>query len=544
MDPAGPDPIREALSNQGVLVGRHDQMLREVMDNLASLAANVAQMGHHLNLVSTHLAPPAPEDPAPPQELAPFPAQPALPSREPNIPTPERYAGALGTCKSFLMQCSLVFEQQPSTYANDRAKICYMIGLLTGSALAWASAVWESQSNLCYSYPEFTEEMKKVFHHPVSGRDATKRLLSLRQGSRSVAEYSVEFRTLAAEAEWNDTALQGVFQMRNELAVRDESANLDELVSLAIRLDNRLRERRRERASRSPGSLPSRPVSSPLARFRSETFPSPSAPSEVFSPLLSSEEPMQLGRARITPQERLRRIRRRTLCLLCSLRSFRGHMPPAPKRGCSPVKVGILVSKAVSSSTPQTRKPLEATLLLNQQSLSLPALVDSGADESFLDAQLVASAGISTQPLTAPLNARGLNGKLLARVTHVTEPLHLVLSGNHHEMIQFHVMSSPHTPLVLGQPWLKLHNPHMDWSENQVRSWSSFCHSSCLRSAIPPAEVGIPPVQQEPLNLSAVPPVYHSLGEVFSKQRALFLPPHRPYNRSSSRGISPIQSPV
>lgn len=97
-------------------------------------------------------------------------------------------------------------------------------------------------------------------------------------------------------------------------------------------------------------------------------------------------------------------------------------------------------------------------------------------------------------------------------------------------MIQFHIMSSPHTPLVLGQPWLKLQNPHMDWSENQVRSWSSFCHSSCLRSAIPPAEVGIPPVQQEPLNLSAVPPVYHSLREVFSKQRALSLPPHRPYD--------------
>lgn len=339
MDPAGSDPIREALSNQGVLVGRHDQMLREVMDNLASLAANVAQMGHHLNLVSTHLAPPAPEDPAPPQELAPVPAQPALPSREPNIPTPERYAGALGTCKSFIMQCSLVFEQQPSTYANDRAKICYMIGLLTGSALAWASAVWESQSNLCNSYPEFAEEMKKVFHHPVSGRDATKRLLSLRQGSRSVAEYSVEFRTLAAEAGWNDTALQGVFQtgltdsVKDELAVRDESANLDELVSLAIRLDNRLRERRRERASRSPGSLHSRPVSSPLARFRSETFPSPSAPSEVFSPLLSSEEPMQLGRARLTPQERLRRIRE-GLCVYCA---HSGHFvdtcPQRPKEG-------------------------------------------------------------------------------------------------------------------------------------------------------------------------------------------------------------------
>ncbi|KAI9525051.1 hypothetical protein NQZ68_012561 [Dissostichus eleginoides] len=97
MDPAGLDLIREALSNQGVLMGRHDQMLREVMDNLASLVANVAQMGHHLNLVSTHLAPPAPEDPAPPQELASVPAQPALPSLKGPAEVGHRYKKVLKT---------------------------------------------------------------------------------------------------------------------------------------------------------------------------------------------------------------------------------------------------------------------------------------------------------------------------------------------------------------------------------------------------------------------------------------------------------------
>ena len=113
--------------------------------------------------------------------------------------------------------------------------------------------------------------MKKVFDHPVRGRDTSKRLLSLHQGSHSVAEFSVEFRTLATESGWNDEALQGFFlsglsdTVKDELAARDESTSLDELIPLAIRLDNRLRECRRERDSR-PSLFSSRPTPPPLTR--------------------------------------------------------------------------------------------------------------------------------------------------------------------------------------------------------------------------------------------------------------------------------------
>lgn len=37
--------------------------------------------------------------------------------------------------------------------------------------------------------------------------------------------------------------------MRDELAARDETTSLDDLISLSIRLDNRLHERRRERSA-------------------------------------------------------------------------------------------------------------------------------------------------------------------------------------------------------------------------------------------------------------------------------------------------------
>lgn len=114
------------------------------------------------------------------------------------------------------------------------------MGLLKGTTLDWTSVVRESQPALCESNSLFAAEMKKVFDHPVQGKDAAKRLLSLRQGPRSVAEFSVQFRIVAAESGWDMKALQGVFlkglseQIKDELAARYDPADLDAFISLAI----------------------------------------------------------------------------------------------------------------------------------------------------------------------------------------------------------------------------------------------------------------------------------------------------------------------
>ena len=74
------------------------------------------------------------------------------------------------------------------------------MGSLKGNALAWASALWYSKSSACDNLDFFVAEMRKVFDHPVEGGDAAKRLMSRRQGSRSVAEFSVEFRAVAVNS--------------------------------------------------------------------------------------------------------------------------------------------------------------------------------------------------------------------------------------------------------------------------------------------------------------------------------------------------------
>lgn len=327
MDPADQDALQQALTTQGILLGRHDRLLADVMSSLQDLNSSVASIASQL---STRTPPVAVSNPAP----TPAETHPSSAVKEPFVPPPEHYSGDVGSCGRFLLQCSLVFNQQPSSYPSDKSRIAYIINLLRGKAGQWATALWEGRSSVLESYGSFISELRRVFDHPVQGREAEKRLLSLHQGSSSVASYSIDFRILAAECGWDTRALQAVFvkglsdDVKDELATRDEPNSLDELISLAIRVDNRLRERSRERTSKARVSAcPSPPPPQSLALTSSPV--SPSSPGRV--PSLSVEEPMQVGRARLTPDERKRRMQAR-LCLYCGLAGhFIASCPQTPK---------------------------------------------------------------------------------------------------------------------------------------------------------------------------------------------------------------------
>ena len=101
------------------------------------------------------------------------------------------------------------------------------------------------------------------------------RLMSLHQGNQTTAAYATEFCTLAAESGWNEAGLRSAFRLseyiKDEL-VRDKPATVDELIALAIDVDERICERRRERAC--PQTSSSRPQD-PAPFFSLSTTTSP-----------------------------------------------------------------------------------------------------------------------------------------------------------------------------------------------------------------------------------------------------------------------------
>ncbi|TWW62376.1 hypothetical protein D4764_04G0010230 [Takifugu flavidus] len=151
MDPADQDAVRRTLEAQGRLLGQHDQLLTDIWASLQTLNASVT------DLLSSGRAEQLPSPPAP-EALEVVPQWVAAAPREPHVPVPERYSGEAGVCASFLLQCFLVFDLQPLTYPSDRAKIAFVSG------------------------------------------EAASQILSLRQGSRSVTDYSIQFRVLTAKS--------------------------------------------------------------------------------------------------------------------------------------------------------------------------------------------------------------------------------------------------------------------------------------------------------------------------------------------------------
>ncbi len=120
--------------------------------------------------------------------------------REPRLPAPEAYNGEPNLCRAFLVKCSMFFSLQP------QSKVALVLTLLSGKAVLWGTAVWENHHSCCSSFSALSEEMKRVFDRAVVGREAARRLADLRQGERSVSDFSIEFRTLAAECKWNEEA--------------------------------------------------------------------------------------------------------------------------------------------------------------------------------------------------------------------------------------------------------------------------------------------------------------------------------------------------
>ncbi|KAM6965396.1 uncharacterized protein FYW47_007740 [Aplochiton taeniatus] len=171
-------------------------------------------------------------------------------------------------------------------------------------------------------------------------------------------------------------------------------------------------------------------------------------------------EPMQLGRARLTLEERTRRITSRS-CLYC-------------------------------------------------------------------DSALAKRLRIPLVPLDETRTITALDGSPLGSgtITHATVPLTLSLSGAHQETIQLLLVSSPAIHVVLGYPWLYLHNPTVDWPTGTITSWGASCQETCLRTRLLPGSLPTDPA----IDLSLVPSAYADIAPVFSKDLARILPPHRPYD--------------
>lgn len=112
------------------------------------------------------------------QQMSQAPAPTPTPHNESQrMSLPEKYDRSPDCCRDFICQCDIIFALQPELYAADTTRCAFVLSLLTGKALDWASAVWNTDPQVQTSFVYFAGLIHEVFEYPAQGKDVSVQLM-------------------------------------------------------------------------------------------------------------------------------------------------------------------------------------------------------------------------------------------------------------------------------------------------------------------------------------------------------------------------------
>ncbi|CAG8637132.1 25571_t:CDS:2, partial [Racocetra persica] len=280
---------------------------------------------------------------------------------------------------------------------------------------------------------ELVKEFEATFGDADKSRTAANKIRKLVQGSRPASNYASEFRQIASDLDWGEAAL--VDQFRTGL--RDDIKDL----LLTIEDPTLLNDAISKAHPRDSGS----------GRHQI------SAPSNSAS---SVTEPMQIDAVRYKPLSVGEKERR----------------PPAVVRGLRLDQDISLNPKILLSYSSNTLTPKLSLHLPGGSEVKIVALVDSGASACFLDTTFAQECNIPIYKKELPFSVEVIDGRKISsgNVTHEPGPL-LICLQDHYEKMLFNLISSPYYPIILGLPWLDLHNPTINWHERSIIFSDPMC---------------------------------------------------------------------
>jgi hypothetical protein len=107
---------------------------------------------------------------------------------------------------------------------------------------------------------------------------------------------------------------------------------------------------------------------------------------------------------------------------------------------------------------------VKLTSLTSFATISMLALLDSGAMGNFMSPEFVKRHKLETTPLPQPIPVRNVDGTLNENGA-ITEELEALLTfGRHTERARFAIANLGQQSLIIGHSWLLHHNPEVDWT--------------------------------------------------------------------------------
>jgi len=118
-----------------------------------------------------------------------------------------------------------------------------------------------------------------------------------------------------------------------------------------------------------------------------------------------------------------------------------------------------------------------------KESVTINAMIDSGATEDFIDREVCNKHRIKMIKAKNPREIYLADGKpsAMGPVTHMTKvPMDI---SSHRELATFQVANLQNQEDILGMPWLREQYPTIDWSDKRITFNSERCTTWCLKSS-------------------------------------------------------------
>ena len=101
-------------------------------------------------------------------------------------------------------------------------------------------------------------------------------------------------------------------------------------------------------------------------------------------------------------------------------------------------------------------------------------MIDSGASGNFASTTFIMRKGIATQCKKQGYKLIAVNGSALSSMERETIPLPLAIQ-QHHKEITLDVTNIASHDIMLGIPWLRQHNPVIDWKKGVLKFEECNC---------------------------------------------------------------------
>jgi hypothetical protein len=206
----------------------------------------------------------------------------------------------------------MVIRHKPASFPDEQSKMRYAFNRLRGVALGQILPhVREDGTIGLEDLPAFIQLLEAAFGDPDRVATAERKMREIKQKHREFSQYYAEFQVIAADLDWNPSALRNALrmglseEMKDSFTYSDMPEELPAFVTVCQKRDNQIRQRRAEKAAQNKGSR--------IGFASPRPPPAPKAPETAPAGTIAGytgPAPMDLsaGKRRISAEERAKRF--------------------------------------------------------------------------------------------------------------------------------------------------------------------------------------------------------------------------------------------